>query len=113
MNDLKQQAAVWKRFSKKSDTKEHNTIKTKYASKQNQFMALEIRLGVLIKEGGKGIWAKIYVLVTTGRFDLQKIHQDLYLCAFYYPYIFTLIKSLKSMLYPPNQFLFSTKYETY
>ena len=85
-------------FYKRSQTQNQDySIKTKYKSNklQNQFMLSEVRLLMLLWEGGKEIWDGFLtrVLSTTGKFDLKKkkkIHEDLYFCAFYCTYILLL-----------------------
>ena len=62
-------------FYKRSQTQNQDyCIKTKYKSNKlkNQFMLSEVRLLMLLWEGGKEIWDGflIDVLWTTGKFDL-------------------------------------------
>ena len=63
-------------FTKEVRHKPGYSIKTKYQSNklQNQFMLPEVRLLMLLWEGGKEIWDAflIPVLATTGKFDLLK-----------------------------------------
>ena len=64
-------------FYKRSQTQNQDySIKTKYKSNklQNQFMLSEVRLLMLLWEGGKEIWDGFLtcVLSTTGKFDLKK-----------------------------------------
>lgn len=62
---------------------------------------------VLVREEGKGLSGgiSVYVLVTGSKFDLQKIHLDWYLCAFYSN------KNFKNIFIFPKSF--SVNYETY
>ena len=93
-------------FYKRSQTQNQDySIKTKYKSNklQNQFMLSEVRLLMLLWEGGKEIWVGFLtrVLSTTGKFDLKKKKNSwglILLCILLHIY-FT---SIKNIIFPTS-----------